>query len=1221
MKHRLLFTLLLGVMAIGASAQDYTIKQDLSSKITNANFGSDSPVTTTVRTYDYDMPDEGAGSGVDGAKGLFGMQPVTGWVASSPTDNTKVTDRTDGLNAKAAGVFAYDDESGEDDMPGLGGSYYPPFLEESLSGNALGMVAVWSATMSYTQDITLPKGAYMLEFNVYNVSGSSAVSKSNFGYVVNASTSYMSEKTTFETGVWETITVVFRLAEETSGKISMGYESTNSGSGAMPHLFVDNVKLYEIDEGEIEQEEIDKLKEDLLALIEIGNTYGVDTSASYAVYNNPNATKAQVEAAIESQKALNASGVTDLSEAFITNPHFSQDDPVIGGICTYDYDCEKNGIDLKNYSELPVKGWTAISTDNGRASGVYAVGSDAFLGGTAFLPPTSMSDGSTEGKVLGFVTCWGMTVQYKQQVTLPAGKYTLTLSYYNVAGTRAASKNLIGFVEDNGTEHLGTRTTFPVGTWTTETVEFELSDQTTGYFSLGYTSSGGSSGENPHFFTDGISLVYVGTGIDASLLALQSAVSGGESLLEENFNASLKGTFEEAVIAGRELVDAQSHDKDANRAATEAIKSQLEAVNSSIQAYQKLQEFYDGDLADALDKYESTQPALYEQIAKLNDDVAEALDEYTWNNEEIDAAIAELPELIKAFVQESFEKAVEEGKQLDQDLDISILYDNLGYTYSTTAVSNTKVPDKQWTYGDASNFKTQYGTAEVWNQSPFTVSQTMTEMPAGVYTLKVRAYYRTADNETNYASYNPDDEVAFVFAGNQKTALTNVAEIASSDETEFTKSAEASEGIYVPNNQEAAHDIFEESSYDGKLLKSVSTVLTEQGDLTFGITANEMANDCWVVWYNFELYYNAIAGNDQVVNDELQALLDIANQYASDGCSDVVQSLIDIADAYDKGEIALDKGTIEERLSAINTLKSAIAEADESARLVDELMTNKDYFSTLKDEAEYTSSDETLSDLMYQIENGSYESNDAIQEMIEALPSAWAKYVLGQDFSNATEDNPVDITGIILNPDFEIENANYWTIDEEIGQNQGYQGASYTNASGELTVDKFIEVWRNNAILNDGDVSQTLAAVLPEGYYVLEVDGYAVNQSGLPEEAESIVGAYLMAKVGSALNLTDMAVEGTAAEPTHFTLGFYSDGVSPVTVGLHVEGTNANWLAADNFKLSYVGSDAPTAIENIENADNAFNLENAVIYNLSGQRLNRVQRGINIINGKKVYIK
>ena len=70
--------------------QQYTILEDLTSKkLTNANFKADTPLSGIEKlcTYDYDMPDNGAGS--DGS-GKFGLQPITGWTANLPSDNIKV---------------------------------------------------------------------------------------------------------------------------------------------------------------------------------------------------------------------------------------------------------------------------------------------------------------------------------------------------------------------------------------------------------------------------------------------------------------------------------------------------------------------------------------------------------------------------------------------------------------------------------------------------------------------------------------------------------------------------------------------------------------------------------------------------------------------------------------------------------------------------------------------------------------------------------------------------------------------------------------------------------------------------------------------------------------------------------------------------------------------------------------------------------------------------
>ena len=179
MKKRLLSSLLFGMCALGLYAQPaVTVLADVTSKLTNADFSMGTPVTATIYTYDYNMEDEGLGAG---GSSLFGQQNVVGWTGNAESDNIKVmqsssdTDRGDGTNARAAGLFAYRSQDSFEDGPGLGGAYYPPYAVEAegISGNALGMVAVWGADIQYAQDVTLPAGGYMMIAKVQNVAGNS----------------------------------------------------------------------------------------------------------------------------------------------------------------------------------------------------------------------------------------------------------------------------------------------------------------------------------------------------------------------------------------------------------------------------------------------------------------------------------------------------------------------------------------------------------------------------------------------------------------------------------------------------------------------------------------------------------------------------------------------------------------------------------------------------------------------------------------------------------------------------------------------------------------------------------------------------------------------------------------------------------------------------------------------------------------------------------------
>lgn len=1236
-----IFTLALSAMLLGgvnASAQTaYTILEDLTaSKIQNANFTEGEPVGVTITTYDYNMTEVAVGES-DPSVALFGMQAVPGWTANYPSDNVRVMEtssspaREDGANAKAAGLFAFDDESGEQ-LPGLGGGYYAPYQEYGFTGNVLGMAAVWSADLQYTQEATLSAGAYMMIVNVYNAAGTATFATNKIGFITSDA-SYTSTKETYDVGVWTSDTIVFRLAAAATGQISLGFQVGNYGSASTPHLFINNVELYAIDEQQLIQAEIDEAKKELLALIEEGEMYDADVTASQAVYNNPNATMEQVQAAIANQKEINAGSVTDLSEFFFNNPHFDEDEPIVGGICTYDYDCEKNGIPTTNYSMLPVTSWERIVIDdkgkehaapyNGGAAGVCAIGSGVWIGGNNYIVPTTMSDGSTEGKVLGFVTCWSVTIQYKQACTLPAGQYKLSMSYYNTGGTTAIAKNLIGFIADDGTEYLAQNNTFPVGKWTTEEVSFTLDDETTGYFTLGYKSAGTGSANMPHFFTDGISLTYVGTGFNPSLFALKSAITTGNKWLEsgETFSEALVIELEKAIETAQDLFDADSDDTEANKAAAAAIKDLIPQIEASIAAYKTL-ETLQANLEADLEKYdETTYPALYTRLGGLKDNVDEALDELSWSTDQINDAVTQRTTIIKEEVQKIWDAAVASSSSIANNIDITVLFDQMAYTYSTSVQQGSSVPDKEWAYGDASNFKTQYGTAEVWNQSPFEVSRTLTNMPAGTYTIKTKGFYRTADNETNYSNYSEEnDPLAFVFAGHNKTGLVNVATLAQStssqEEDGWVETTEGS-GVYVPkgwavvatdycvpNSQEAAYNIFE-SEVGNEVEVEVSAVLTEQGDITFGVKADQLESNSWVIWYGFSLEYNN-AIDDDVLKKELEALLEEFNTYLGENENNMNDhAKNDAQDTAADAENAIDSGDADKMSNAITALQTAFDAAKANVEAFTAYNAEYSNFTQAKDD--YYDDASAGAQSAYEAVESNIENLDdmttaEILQLIEDMKSAAAALKLPSGYDEATDDNGIDMTDLIINPSFETGDFTGWTYntkatgDTRIADNSN---STYTieNADGSYVFN----TWSGSAPEGGFYVSQVLIG-LPAGTYELQ--------------------ALLASDQGNKITLTanttgaELAMEYAKEIGTDASIIFKLEAKGNV----EIKAASNNWFKADNFRLTYYGTASQkeaTEISDIEAPATAAE----GIYNLAGQLVDESYKGIVIKNGKKYLVK
>lgn len=203
----------------------------------NLDFEIGTPVSEGICTYEKDMETNGTS--------LSRMQPVDGWAIAGENGD-----------AHAGGVFAY----GSDENVWLGGKGYlaPAAGPEGSEGKqALGLVAVWSATVQYTQPITLEPGNYAMVVPVYNsVGGASVPVKSLIGFIADDGTEYLAPAKAYPVGVWTQETITFTLTERTTGVISLGYQGQNTGSGNAQHLFFDGVEIEEVSDADMARAEL-----------------------------------------------------------------------------------------------------------------------------------------------------------------------------------------------------------------------------------------------------------------------------------------------------------------------------------------------------------------------------------------------------------------------------------------------------------------------------------------------------------------------------------------------------------------------------------------------------------------------------------------------------------------------------------------------------------------------------------------------------------------------------------------------------------------------------------------------------------------------------------------------------------------------------------------------------------------------------------------------------
>lgn len=115
----------------------------------------------------------------------------------------------------------------------------------NTTGGALGITVGWGGVVTYTQEVTLPAGDYILTVDAYNGNADVTQGTSKFGFV-SEGTSFLSTRTSFPSNEWITEEIAFTLAEETTGKIQVGLGAISGGSGSNAKVFFDNVTLTKV---------------------------------------------------------------------------------------------------------------------------------------------------------------------------------------------------------------------------------------------------------------------------------------------------------------------------------------------------------------------------------------------------------------------------------------------------------------------------------------------------------------------------------------------------------------------------------------------------------------------------------------------------------------------------------------------------------------------------------------------------------------------------------------------------------------------------------------------------------------------------------------------------------------------------------------------------------------------------------------------------------------
>ena len=270
------------------------------------------------------------------------------------------------------------------------------------------------------------------------------------------------------------------------------------------------------------------------------------------------------------------------------------------------------------------------------------------------------------------------------------------------------------------------------------------------------------------------------------------------------------------------------------------------------------------------------------------------------------------------------------------------------------------------------------------------------------------------------------------------------------------------------------------------------------------------------------------------------------------------------------------------------------------------------------------------------LNNGTYGNEEAMAKVAEVR-----KAIVTLKASAANDENPVDMTEVIVNPDFANNNADGWTVDAGTAK-CGVQNTVFEGYSGAFDIHQVITgvpqgtykisakgFYRrgnsenaNNCYLND-------TTIIAASIYGNGADSIAMQNIVYVDDIAQNAGT------GSWKSITINDAEyfypnDRATARNRFDNELYEnelftcvgeDGI--LVIGLRNTNPLAeDWSAVSNFRLTCYGKNSKHAESTGISDINAVDAKTVEIYNVNGMRVNAPVKGINILkieaNGKTV---
>ena len=1231
-------------IALLFSASGWAQTDVTSTYLTNADF---SQTTALTGTYLY-------GYGKDGSP--YGFQAVDGWtfvVTSADNSNAKYPN-----SGMAAGVFSYGSST---QLKGNAKAAPATNPNGEASGKCFGFFGVWGCGGYYYQTVTLAAGAYTINVPMYNQSGTQA----NTTYTGFFPTSGTNRTVAVNpaVGSWKTQTVSFTLTEATEGQIRIGYQSTGNGSGANPHIFVDCVKIIWTDPNlAAAQVKLGGYIKKATALNGVLSdaTLGTAITAAQGVLDEATTSAACNDASDDLSAAITTalSGATPVSLTngnFDTTPNntLSGNETVFGGTLSTATSNPDNTMDLSTANTgdhgylYDVTGWTQYSKFNSTASqgttSEYGTAMPANGWSTnSTTPPEGDMFGEVSGAALHLSAGWGDQARYQQTIDdLPSGRYVFYYEVINQYSNTGIASNYIGVNGTSG-DFYGTTNSFVYsglstieqGVWKAQAFEFDVAKTANINFNVGVTTSTSGSGNGAKLWIDNV-LVYRIADIIVTEEEANAIIASAEALDEVVFNATDKSALASALSTFKAAKNIDNYN---------ALNAALIQANASKDVYTTLNA--------AITKVEGWTATTAAAGIRTKYNNGTYSNETTANDIYAEYQAAEIAALVSAsavdytsvILNPSFETGDMLGWSAASRNDTGVKDQSNG-TYSITsgeAVDGLKL------------FNSWGGTAEN------NVYQTIKNLPAGTYTLtavlagfKDESLVLAANETTNSVTVTDDKTVGYLTY--VTFTLADAADVViKASNTKNGENANSDKSfIKADNFRLYAGDVMTDD------YTALNAALTVAGTYTLGFEKDEYAP------YNNVSALTAVAKGEAVNQEKeiAQPVLDAivsditgATWTANDGAVDIIYN----------GNFAEANGTNPKGWTRSNgAWGQQITGLTADANDVNEGTTTGWYYNTegaweygkdnvykmpLAASSKYkltfkyrSHSDGSNNNMKASVLNGSSEGlaevtfakNGNATKFVTATAyfttGAAGNYILSLTQSGNTHLTDVNIervasTTLALNEDVTYAPEDR-TFYETVSLTRTIKADTWNtfcvpfDITNEELLDKFGAEVAVAEFSDDGESADAVTV----NFNTMATPAITANKPVLlkGEAGTSFDFSGKLIKTGEAkVSGTYVDFVGTYAASTAVASGNYfisanqlwkSEGATTI------KGTRAYIDAKNAVEVKMFFDDLETGISSIDNGQ--WTIGNAEIYNLAGQRMSKAQKGVNIINGKKVLVK